>query len=143
MQAYGILFMALGLVIGAEDNKKDSGQGDVKMLQGSWTVVSFEANGEKVPEDVAKKMKLTVKDKDWTLERGDQTNKGTITLDPSKKPKAFDAMLEGSGETVHGIYEFKGDTLTMCWSAPDNERPTAFKGDDGKTLVVYKKAKSE
>jgi uncharacterized protein (TIGR03067 family) len=56
--------------MGAGDNQTDSGQGELKTLQGIWTVVSFEANSEKAPEEVAKKMKLTVKDNNWVLERG-------------------------------------------------------------------------
>jgi uncharacterized protein (TIGR03067 family) len=140
---YGALFVAVGFLMGAEDNKTDSGQRELNMLQGAWTVMSFEANGEKAPEEIAKKMKLMVKDNNWALQRGGKTNKGTIKLDPSKNPAAFEAVLEGSGDVVLGIYEIKGDTLTMCWAGSNKERPAAFKSDDGKTLVVYKKAKSD
>jgi uncharacterized protein (TIGR03067 family) len=135
--------VAVGLLLGADEPKKNSGTEELKKIQGQWTVESLEANGEKLPADEAKKMKLTIKDENWTLDRGDDTTKGTIKLAPSKNPKEFDAMIEGSGDAVLGLYELKGDTLKMCWTSPGGERPTAFKGDDGKTLVFYKKAKSD
>jgi uncharacterized protein (TIGR03067 family) len=143
MRRYKILLIAIGLMLGADDSKKDSGADELKKLQGQWTVESLEANGEKLPADEAKKMKLTIKDNNWTLDRGDDTTKGTIKLAPTKNPKEFDALLEGSSDAVLGLYEIKGDTLKMCWTNPGGERPSAFKGDDGKTLVVYKKAKSD
>jgi len=66
-----------------------------------------------------------------------------VKLDPSKNPKEFEAVLEGSDEKVLGLYEAEGDTLKMCWTNPGGERPTAFSGGEGKTLVVYKKAKPD
>lgn len=142
MRRYGTLFVALGVLMGAE-GKKDSGQAELKKFQGNWTVESYDTNGKKVPDETAKKWKLTVTDKNWALERGDQTNRGTLKLDPSKNPAQFEAARDGSGDAVLGIYEINGDTLTMCWGGPDNGRPTAFKGGEGKTLVIYKKAKTD
>ncbi len=143
MRRYGILFVAVGLMLGADEAKKGSGAEELKKLQGAWSVVTLEANGEKVPEEDAKKMKLTVKDNKWVMERGDGTIQGTIKLDPSKNPKQFDAALEDSGDTALGIYEFKEGTLRMCWTNPGGERPTSFKNEEGKTVATYKKAKSD
>jgi hypothetical protein len=47
MQWHGVLFVAAGFLMGAGDNQADSGQGELKMLQGTWTAVSFEANSDK------------------------------------------------------------------------------------------------
>src|SRR5262249_18708418 len=139
MRKYGILFVAVGLLLGADDAKKGSGTEELKNLQGVWVAVSFEANGDKVPADEVKKIKLTVKDNKWVLERGDGTNQGTIKLDASKNPKQFDAALEDSADSVPGIYELKDGTLKMCWSNPGGERPTSFKNEEGKTVATYKK----
>jgi uncharacterized protein (TIGR03067 family) len=143
MQRYAILFVAVALMLGADEAKKGSGADELKSLQGVWSAVTFEANGEKVPEDDAKKIKLTIKESKWVLERPDGTNQGTIKLDPSKSPKHFDAALEDSGDSVPGIYELKDGTLKMCWTAPGGERPTSFKSEEGKTIATYKKAKSD
>lgn len=139
MHRYGILFVAVALMLGADDAKKNSGKEDLQKLQGVWAAVSFETNGDKVPEEDAKKIKLTVKDNKWVLERPDGTNQGTIKLDPSKNPKQFDAALEDSSESVPGIYELKDGTLKMCWCNPGGDRPTAFKNEEGKTVATYKK----
>jgi uncharacterized protein (TIGR03067 family) len=143
MQRYGVLFVAVALMLGADEAKKGSSAEELKSLQGVWTAVSFEANGEKVPEEDAKKIKLTVKENKWVLERGDGTNQGTIKLDASKNPKQFDAALEDSSDSVLGIYEVKDGTLKMCWSNPGGDRPTTFKNEEGKTVATYKKAKSD
>jgi uncharacterized protein (TIGR03067 family) len=143
MRRSAILFAAIGLLMGAEHARSDSGLDELKRLQGPWSVMSFEDNGAKVPDDVAKKWTLRVKDDAWILQRGDHTTKGTIKLHASKKPKAFDAVIEGSGSSVFGLYEIQGDTLKMCWTASGGDRPTELKGEYGKSLVVYKKAKPE
>jgi len=140
MLKYAFLFVAVGLLLGADEAKKDSGAEELKNLQGAWTALTFGANGEKVPEEDAKKIKLTIKDNKWVLERGEGTNQGTIKLDPSKNPKQFDAALD-EGDSVPGIYELKDGTLTMCWTNPGGERPTSFKNEEGKTVATYKKAK--
>ncbi len=143
MRRFGMLLVTIVLVTGAEDKTKGAGKAELSKFQGVWTAVSFEANGEKAPEDAVKKIKFTVKDHNWKLERGDNTNNGTLTLDPSKSPKEFDAALEDGGQVVLGLYEIKGDTLKMCWSAPGGDRPAALKADEGKTLAVFKKAKAD
>jgi len=143
MRRYGILFVAVALLLGADEAKKGSSTEELKNLQGTWMALTFEANGEKVPAEDAKKIKLTIKDNKWTLERSDGTNQGTIKLDPAKDPKQFDAVLEDSSDTVPGIYELKDGTLKMCWSNPGGDRPTTFKNEEGKTVASYKKAKSD
>lgn len=46
------------------------------------------------------------------------------------------------GKTQYGIYEFEGEVLKICISAPGAARPTQFQsapGDSG-TLTVWKRA---
>lgn len=139
MVKYGMLVAAVALMLGADDAKKGSGSEDLQKLQGVWIATSFEANGDKVPPDEVKKVKLTIKDNKWVLDRPDGTNQGTIKLDGSKNPKTFDAALEDSSDSVPGIYEFKDGVLKMCWTNPGGDRPTNFKSEEGKTVATYKK----
>jgi uncharacterized protein (TIGR03067 family) len=63
-------------------------------------------------------------------------------LDPTRKPRTIDMMLEVKGQTVtvRGVYEFDGETLKICISEPDEEpeRPAAI--DDAKgSLRILKR----
>ena len=67
----------------------------------------------------------------WThngREAGQQ--KGELTIDPSTSPKSIEVeVTRGSsiGKKLLGIYEIKGNKLTICWSEPGGaKRPTKF-----------------
>jgi uncharacterized protein (TIGR03067 family) len=138
-----IVLAAVALCLAA-DSPKEAAKKDQKKLQGDWVLASGERNGEKFPEEVAKSMKRTIAGDKFTVTRNDEAvAKGTFTLDPSKKPKAIDVKVEGTDQSIHGIYELDGDTFKMCYAAPGKERPKEFttKADSGHTLAVWKRAK--
>jgi uncharacterized protein (TIGR03067 family) len=108
-------------------------QEDQKGLQGTWKVVSmFMAGGKTVPaERVAKAdLKASISGQQWTMTRGGKLfEQATITVDPSKQPKAIDfAYTQGEckGQTVPGIYEVTRDTLRIAWTEPGKARATDF-----------------
>src|SRR5262245_41243290 len=105
-----IVIAAVALCLAA-DAPKDDAKKDQEKLQGEWTLVSGERDGETLPEDLVKSLKRTVTgDKVAVSRDGQDLSKGTFTLDPSKKPKTIDVKLEGSDQPVQGIYEIDGDT---------------------------------
>ena len=67
--------------------------------------------------------------------------KGTVKLDPSKKPKTADWAVEGTDIVAKGIYEVDGDKLKHCYSLKD--RPTEFASKSGSevTNAVTKRVK--
>src|SRR5438309_1056850 len=95
------------LLLGADN--KDDGKKDREKLQGTWRYVSFESNGEKMPEEQLKRMSVTYAGDRWTVKEGDKVLvSGTQKLDPSKKPAQMDSVIaegEGKGTTMLGIYE--------------------------------------
>ena len=110
-------------------------------------MVSGEAKGEKIPESVIKSAKLVIKGNKHTVNVGDDTIIGTHKLDPTAKPKQIDAMDTGGpnkGKTTLGIYKVKDDMFTVCFAAPDKDRPTKFtsKSGTGEFVHVWKKKKS-
>ena len=134
--------LAVALLLGAE--KKDDAKKDLDKLQGDWTLESGERDGQKIPEEIAKTLKRTVKgNKSKVTRDGETLAEGTMTLDPAKKPKAIDMKLEGMDQVVQGIYELSGDTFKICYGMPGVERPKEFatKAGSGLTLGVWKKAK--
>jgi uncharacterized protein (TIGR03067 family) len=139
-----LLVVAVGLALVAAD-KPDAKKEDKDAIQGTWTFVSGERNGEEPPDNV-KSMKLTFKGDMVTAVVGDKTQEAKFTLDPSKKPKEISLTMKRDGQerTVHGIYELDGDTLKICHSEKDDgPLPKEFSGkkDSKQALMVFKRAK--
>jgi uncharacterized protein (TIGR03067 family) len=124
----------------------DDAKEEMKMLDGTWLPMSGEAGGEKFPEEALKMITLVIKDGKYTVTVGKEIDKGTVTLDTSKKPKAMDIVgTEGPNKdkTILAIYELSGETLKVCYALDGKERPKEFKSKEGAKdfLVVYKKQK--
>ena len=122
---------------------------DRERLQGTWQAVEVAVRGGelgKVTGDQAKELTLAF-DGDRLTWRG---FKLTYTLDPGKTPKQLDwSPAEGEKrDGVRAIYKLDGDTLTMAWGNPKDDRPTEFKSlpgpgsPEGKVrVVVFKRTK--
>ena len=138
----GILLLAVGDPGVAQDAKKETAQ-----LEGEWTMVSGEIDGQSMPEEMRKTARRVVKDGETTVTIGDRLfMKARFSIDPAKKPKTIDYTMTGGpteGKTQLGIYELDGDTVKFCFSAPGKDRPTEFttKEGSGRTLSVWKRAK--
>jgi uncharacterized protein (TIGR03067 family) len=123
--------------------KKDTAQ-----LQGEWTMVAGERDGQPFPADFLKGSKRVAKgDETTVMLQGQLLLKAKFTLDPAKSPKTIDYAVTGgphTGKTQLGIYELGGDTVKFCFSIPGKERPTGFstKPNDGRTLSTWKRAQS-
>jgi uncharacterized protein (TIGR03067 family) len=125
----------------AQDAKKE-----LEKLQGEWTMVSLEQRGKKVPDETVNLYKLTIKGDQWIVKAGDgPESKVTFKIDPSKDPKTLDMTFKGADEETssQGIYKLEGDTLTLCRTVGDRERPKEFKTtEEAGILVVWKRAKN-
>jgi len=124
----------------------DAAKQDQAALQGEWSMVSGERGGSAMPDAMVKTGKRLFKGDELTVTVGGMTiMKATVTLDPTKQPKAIDYKITdgpNKGKTQLGIYELKDDTVKFCFSNPGDERPAAFetKSGDGRTLSVWKRA---
>src|SRR4051812_33035021 len=143
-----LMVVVVGLALGADAPKKDEAAKDLKQFQGAWALDSMEINGVKVDADNLKKagitMMVTGEKLILKLKRGDL--EGTLKLDPTKKPRAYDAKgtdPEGKTHESVGIYKLDGDTLTICFVGAGKNRPTEFKAGAGSEAVfqVFKRDK--
>ena len=83
-------------------------------------------------------------DKITTSSDGPLDKPSPYKIDPSKNPKTIDFTIKaGDTEGVsRGIYKLEGDTLTLCRTVGDIERPKEFKTTaEAGFLVVWKRAK--
>jgi uncharacterized protein (TIGR03067 family) len=133
------------LLLGADKN--GDGNKDQEKLQGVWRYVSFESNGEKMPEEQLKRMSVIYDGDKWTVKEGDKVVvSGTQKLDPSKKPAQIDSVItegEGKGTTMLGIYELKGDRMRVCFDPAGKERPKDFKPKGGQFGGVIERVKQK
>ena len=119
-------------------------------LSGKWKIESGVKNGNKIEaKDVEKvdievtKDKITLSDK-----RMENENKFVMTYKTKEgKPNSIEmTIIDGPVKDISakGIYELKGDTLRLCYSAnPGSDAPTAFesKADSQVFLWTLKKVK--
>ena len=143
-----ILLVAL-LVILAANPCLDAGDDAAKALQGVWVAKSMKANGTMLPAEEVKRMQWTFQG-DKLLMRGnfldDREEACTYRLDPTQTPKHFDLTPPiQKRAAVLGIYEVKGDRLTLCLRRGDSTkgRPTEFasKVDTDLILIVLERKK--
>ncbi len=121
-------------------NAKDDG----KKMQGSWKPVAAELGGKPFPDEVLKAMKLVVADGKYAVTAGEQTDEGTLKLDPAMEPRAMDVVgTKGpnQGKTIPAIYELTDATLRVCYDLSGKARPKEFKtkADTQLFLVEYKR----
>jgi RNA polymerase sigma factor (sigma-70 family) len=129
--------------------KADAIKSQLDVLQGTWTLVSREAKGEKTPQEDLQKWQLTIKGKRWTMRYPDGVMRATIRLDPTKNPRIMDLTFESpaGGILVRGIYQLEynrdGDILTHCRQDDRRlPRPKEFKTTPKSGLLfLWKHAK--
>lgn len=117
---------------------------ELAKIQGTWTMVSAQRDGQPMPASyTAGARRIAKGDETTVLIDGAVFLSARMSVDPSKKPKAIDYLLTSGasrGKTQLGIYELKGDRLTLCFAKPSKERPDDFSADagSGRTLSVWK-----
>jgi uncharacterized protein (TIGR03067 family) len=143
LRAIGLCFgLVLALVPAARaDDKAD----DWKGLKGTWKVEKAIFMGNE-STDMFGTLILTIEEGKYAVDFRGQEEKGTIKLDPAKKPKQMTIQpTEGTNKemTFLAIYELSGDTLKVCYDLGGKEAPAAFESKAGTLtlLITYKRDK--
>jgi uncharacterized protein (TIGR03067 family) len=142
--------LAAGLLLAATARAEDAAAKELEKLQGTWSTVSAKLNGEALPDGLVTDLKFVVQ-KDKVAVKGDaqilrEFAQGTLKLDPSTTPKALDFKVgkgDRKGDVIEGIYQLKGDELTVCARLVGKERPAKFESpaDSNVVLIVVKREK--
>jgi len=127
----------VGLPAGAADDPKDV----AKKLEGTYDVIDVLHDGKPEPKKDEIESFLIKGDEIIIKGKGGK-DEGPVrfTLGPSKKPAHIDIVPKGD-KPVRGIYltkeTDKGLELTIAFTdGPDGERPTDFKGEGKKEIVI-------
>jgi RNA polymerase sigma factor (sigma-70 family) len=139
------LWGVLGYAVAVVATPAQDAKADKEKLQGTWEFVSVQFGGKEAQGDEAEQMK----NQKYVFKGDKLTAKVEIeyTIDPTKNPKEIDWKIdEGPPQergTWKGIYQLKGDELTLCMAMPNRDRPTEFASKEGELagLLKLKRAK--
>ena len=126
-----VVFAFTGVVAGGDAKT------EMKKFAGTWSVVKASEDGKDVPQKEIRESRLTFNGNTVIFNTGARSDKGTFTIDPTKKPSQIDVSV--GDEHRPGIYQFKKDTLELC--VGQKERPTEFKSTRGTMCVILKRTK--
>jgi uncharacterized protein (TIGR03067 family) len=125
----------------------DSGAETVnpQAISGVWSCIEAFNNGNKLPPENTSQLKLTLTDKQFKTQLGEQVLfDSTYTLDTSKTPAEIEMLgTEGDlkGKPAFGIIKLENGILTLCYVMPGSERPKTFESHPSSlaTLTIWKK----
>lgn len=134
--------LSLTVRLAAQDN------GDLKRLQGAWISTIIEKSGKPASEAEKKlKLKIVVEREQYTIYLVEKPlTRGKFILDPSKSPKAIDAVPSDGpykDKAQPGVYQWDGDRFLVNFTSPSEARPKALKTEAGtsQTLQRYERVK--
>jgi uncharacterized protein (TIGR03067 family) len=139
----GCIWLATALVVsssvdGADDELTVK---ELSKLNGVWAVTSAVNSGHKSEARELKNVRLIIRRKYLEIRRGKESEKYTLTIDPTKSPKqlTIHRTVDNKTETIPAIYEFDGKTLKMCCTSNGKPRPTQFvsNSENGAELLTF------
>jgi uncharacterized protein (TIGR03067 family) len=123
-----------------KDKDKDEGKFDPAKIIGTWSYVSGERDGAKVPADSLKKGSVEIT-KDTITLKSDETYVIKYSLDTKKTPCRISMEItkgpQGEGAKSEGIIALKGEELELCYSPMGGEAPKEFAAKEGSKLHFF------
>jgi uncharacterized protein (TIGR03067 family) len=142
MRPFGLIAVVLLI---AADARDDAAKKDLGKFQGNWQLISAERDGKKTPQEEVKKITLSIQGNKFVLRKDTVIiSEGTMTLDPTKKPREIDETITTGptkGKVFSAIYEIDDEHHKICFAVAGKERPTAFSSGSGQLLQVWKREK--
>ena len=124
-----------------QDDPRDRLQREeLAKLRGTWKIISVENNGVLRPhEEIEREQpRMVFSGTEVTVKiNGKNDLRGTIRIDPSRKPASLDMV---TGQVIErAIYRLEGNRLTIYLAPAGADRPAAFDEPDFKGSVIVLK----
>lgn len=108
---------------------------DQKDIEGHWKIEKAIRGGNEIPADERENTVLEFKGGKVTIHAKKQEKPAEFTLDPKTSPKNIVIKPEGQDKELLGIYQLKGDRLTICFNR-EGDRPKQFESKAGSKHVL-------
>lgn len=114
-----------------------------KAFVGVWLPVSCQMNGkEEFGEREKKEFRLSIENgmhklyllTDPVKMEGVRIHAAKLTVDEKAgtfELEVAESKLKGKGDKIHGIFEFDGDKMKLCYAPADKPRPAKFEAPKG------------
>lgn len=116
---------------GEAQTKAEAIKAETEKFQGTWRLVSQEYKGMETPSKDLKDDSVIIQGDKMIGKHGQQVKQETVfQIEPTATPKTIDLKtIKGVevGKKVLGIYRLEKDTLTVCLSEKEGDRPQEFK----------------
>jgi uncharacterized protein (TIGR03067 family) len=141
------VFLAVAIILSGsvafgQDNATEK---DLKSFQGTWKIVSMKLHGEEKVQGKVEDATAAISGNELTFTVGqDNVPKTVFKLDATKEPATIDlGLAKEKGFPNKGIYELKGDRLTLCWGGGGQPRPSKLTSTEagGERLLVLARIK--
>jgi uncharacterized protein (TIGR03067 family) len=104
---------------GQDPKKEDLLKKEREMLEGTWTVKSFQQAGKPLPDDIVKGLKVVIKGEQITTSNeGKKVDEVTYQVDPAKDPKIIEWRHDGK-VIAKGTYLLDKDMLLLNMAGED------------------------
>jgi uncharacterized protein (TIGR03067 family) len=141
-----ILLVSLCLISATYAEERIDPKDELQKFQGTWEYIYSESEGQEMVQE-SQPNTITFQEDKFTVNRqAEVIQAGTQRLYANITPKGVDSIIdqgEGSPSILLGIYEFKDDSLIVCFAKEGRERPKEFKtwSDSGyfKSILTRKK----
>jgi uncharacterized protein (TIGR03067 family) len=141
MRVSGLLgLISLGLLLGPAA-AQDKGKLDSAKLIGTWTYVSAEKDGKKIPTDNLKEGTVEITKENIMLKSPDGKFVIKYKLDETKSPVRISMEItegpQGQGSKALGIVMLDGEQLKICYPAMGGDVPKDFSSKEGSGLHLF------
>src|ERR1051326_5045559 len=96
-----------------------------ELLQGRWEIQRAVMFGDQMSQSHISFKGDVIITRQSILDGEDFASAATYVIDWSSTPRRID-IRTSAGQSYLGVFELRGDTLTLCWSVSGTERPHGF-----------------